>query len=120
VSNASFARNTSQKHYKEIEDGIQGIEVIARRNAAQAHPAGHRHRGRHPVRRRSCTRPDAGLRSALKYQDQPKGPQRCDNCMHWVPGASPTAKGGCKVIPGDKEISPQGWCTAWAATAAKK
>ncbi len=63
---------------------------------------------------------NAGLRSALKYQDQPKGPQRCDNCMHWVPGASPTAKGGCKVIPGDKEISPQGWCTAWAATAAKK
>ncbi len=63
---------------------------------------------------------NAGLRSALKYQDQPKGEQRCNNCMHWVPGANATAKGGCRVIPGDKEISPQGWCTAWAAGAAKK
>lgn len=62
---------------------------------------------------------NASLRSALKYQDQPKGPQRCDNCMHWVPGANATAKGGCKVIPGDKEIAPQGWCTAWVATAKK-
>jgi hypothetical protein len=63
---------------------------------------------------------NAGLRSALKYQDTPKGPQRCDNCMHWVPGPTPTARGGCKVIPGDKEIAPQGWCTAWAAVPAKK
>jgi hypothetical protein len=62
---------------------------------------------------------NAGLRSALKYQDQPKGEQRCNNCMHWVPGTNATAKGGCKVIPGDKEISPQGWCTAWAAAAKK-
>ncbi|MCA3217666.1 MAG: high-potential iron-sulfur protein [Burkholderiales bacterium] len=63
---------------------------------------------------------NVGLRSALKYQDTPKGPQRCDNCMHWVPGSTPTARGGCKVIPGDKEIAPQGWCTAWAAVPAKK
>lgn len=64
---------------------------------------------------------NAGLRNALKYQDTPKGNQRCDNCLHWVPGANATARGGCKIIPGDKEISPQGWCTAWvAAPAAKK
>lgn len=62
---------------------------------------------------------NAALRNALKYQDQPKGEQRCNNCMHWVPGPNPTAKGGCKVIPGDKEISPQGWSTAWAAAAKK-
>lgn len=64
---------------------------------------------------------NAALRSALKYQDQPKGDQRCNNCLHWVPGANPSAKGGCKVIPNDSQISPTGWCTAWvAAPAAKK
>lgn len=63
---------------------------------------------------------NASLRTALKYQDQPKGAQRCDNCIHWVPGSSPTARGGCKIIPGDREISPQGWCTAWAAAPAGK
>lgn len=25
--------------------------------------------------------------------------------------------GGCKVIPGDTEISPTGYCTAWAKKA---
>jgi hypothetical protein len=65
---------------------------------------------------------NAALRSALKYQEQPKGDQRCNNCLHWVPGANPTAKGGCKVIPGDTQISPTGWCSAWvtAPAAAKK
>ena len=61
---------------------------------------------------------NAALRTALKYQDQPKGDQRCNTCMHWVPGANPTAKGGCKVIPNDTQISPQGWCSAWAAAPA--
>ena len=62
------------------------------------------------------------LRSALKYQEQPKGDQRCNNCLHWVPGANPSARGGCKVIPGDTQINPQGWCSAWVAApaAAKK
>jgi len=63
---------------------------------------------------------NAGLRAALKYQDQPKGEQRCDGCLHWVPGATPTARGGCKIIPGDAQISPQGWCTAWVAGGAAK
>jgi anaerobic selenocysteine-containing dehydrogenase len=57
------------------------------------------------------------LRKALNYQDQPKGEQQCSNCMHWVPGKSPTELGGCKVIPGDTEISPKGWSTAWAKRA---
>lgn len=63
---------------------------------------------------------NAALRGALKYQDQPKGDQRCNNCMHFVPGANATAKGGCKVIPGDTQIAPQGWCSAWVAVPAKK
>lgn len=54
------------------------------------------------------------LRKALSYQDQPKGDQRCDNCQHFVPGKAPGELGGCKVIPGDTEISPKGWSTACA------
>jgi hypothetical protein len=57
------------------------------------------------------------LRKALQYQDQPKGEQRCSNCIHFVPGKSPTEMGGCKVIPGDTEISPNGWSSAWSKRA---
>jgi hypothetical protein len=56
---------------------------------------------------------NAAMRSSLKYQDKPNGDQRCDTCMQFVPGATPKDRGGCKVIPGDTEISPQGWCMAW-------
>jgi anaerobic selenocysteine-containing dehydrogenase len=60
---------------------------------------------------------NAGLRTALKYQDTPKDGQPCSGCMHWVPGATPKDRGGCKIIPGDTEISPAGWCTAWVKAA---
>ena len=53
------------------------------------------------------------LRTALKYQDKPNGDQHCATCMHFVPGKTATALGSCKVIPGDTEISPNGWCTAY-------
>lgn len=58
---------------------------------------------------------NAGLRAAMKYQDTPSGDKKCLNCMHFVPAADPKARGGCKIFPGDTEISPEGWCTAWAA-----
>jgi High potential iron-sulfur protein len=57
---------------------------------------------------------NASTRAALKYQAKPEGDKRCANCMQFVPGSSAKALGGCKVIPGDTEISPQGYCTAWA------
>lgn len=56
---------------------------------------------------------NAASRQALKYQDKPNGDQRCANCMQFVPGKTPNDKGGCKVIPGDTEISPNGYCVAW-------
>lgn len=59
-----------------------------------------------------------GLRKSMKYVDQtPKAEQRCDNCLHWVPGASPKDLGGCKLFAGDTEINPAGWCTVWAKKA---
>ena len=43
---------------------------------------------------------------AVKYQDTPKGEQRCDNCAQFDPPSS------CKTVDGT--VSPQGWCTVYA------
>ena len=45
--------------------------------------------------------------AAAKYQPQPKGQQRCDNCVNFQP---PKA---CKFVQGD--IAPGGWCQLYAA-----
>jgi High potential iron-sulfur protein len=60
---------------------------------------------------------NATLRTSLKYQGKPEGDKSCANCMQFVPGTSAKVLGGCKVIPGDTEISPQGYCIAWAKKA---
>ncbi len=56
---------------------------------------------------------NAAMRSALKYQDKPLAEKSCASCLQFVPGASAKGPGTCKVMPGDTEISPQGYCTAW-------
>jgi hypothetical protein len=53
------------------------------------------------------------LRGSLKYQDTPSGAKQCSGCMQFVPGKAPKDKGGCKILPGDTEISPTGSCIAW-------
>lgn len=50
-------------------------------------------------------------KSAMKYQDHPKGDAKCSNCLQWIPGKTPTAMGTCKVVEGP--ISPEGWCLAY-------
>lgn len=40
------------------------------------------------------------------YQPQPKGSQRCDNCVQL------SAPSSCKIVEGD--ISPAGWCMLYA------
>ena len=42
----------------------------------------------------------------VQYQEKPKGPQECDNCLHFVPPAA------CKMVDG--KINPKGWCTLYA------
>ena len=42
----------------------------------------------------------------VHYQEKPKGPQECDNCLHFVPPAS------CKMVAG--KINPKGWCQLYA------
>lgn len=46
-------------------------------------------------------------KAAMKYQEQPKGDQRCSACMQFV------APNQCKVVEG--EINPNGWCVAYVA-----
>jgi hypothetical protein len=56
---------------------------------------------------------NAAVRTSLKYQGKPEGDKSCAGCMQFVPGKSAKDLGGCKVIAGDTEISPQGYCIAW-------
>ena len=43
---------------------------------------------------------------AVKYQDTPKGEQRCDNCALFE------APSSCKTVDGT--IAPEGWCLVYA------
>ena len=52
-----------------------------------------------------------GARKGMKYQDHPEGDKSCANCTQFV------APNGCKVFPGDNEVSPKGYCMAWAKKA---
>lgn len=51
-------------------------------------------------------------KEAMQYRDKPNGEKQCSNCMQFIPGKTPEASGECKVVEGN--ISPQGWCTAYA------
>jgi hypothetical protein len=62
---------------------------------------------------------NAAMRAAFKYQDKPDGDKACRGCVQFVPGKTAKALGGCKIYPGDTEISPNGYCTAWVATPKK-
>lgn len=44
--------------------------------------------------------------SVAKYQDTPKGSQRCALCTHFV------APSSCQLVAGT--ISPQGWCELYS------
>jgi High potential iron-sulfur protein len=44
-------------------------------------------------------------KTAVNYQDTPKGDRRCSNCSLFVP---PNA---CKSVAG--VINPNGWCMLW-------
>jgi hypothetical protein len=45
-------------------------------------------------------------KSAVSYQDSPKGAQRCDSCALFQ------APSACRSVAG--EVSPQGWCKIYA------
>jgi hypothetical protein len=51
--------------------------------------------------------------ASVKYQTKPNGANMCGKCNYFIPGASPTAAGNCKVVAGS--ILPTGWCILFAA-----
>ena len=62
---------------------------------------------------------NAAMRASFKYQNKPDGDKACRGCVQFVPGKTAKAWGGCKIFPGDTEISPNGYCTAWVVAPKK-
>ena len=62
---------------------------------------------------------NAAIRKALKFQDQPSGDKQCSNCVNFIPNkdkpGNNDAVNGCKLYPGDSEIPPHGYCSAFVA-----
>lgn len=52
-------------------------------------------------------------KSAVQFQDHPKGVSACANCANFIPGKTPQADGHCTIVAG--RINPKGWCLAYAA-----
>jgi hypothetical protein len=48
------------------------------------------------------------VRKALQYQDTPKDGKQCSTCQNYQ-----AATKGCTLYPGDTEIAPSGYCSAW-------
>jgi|GEM_PF-547130 len=48
--------------------------------------------------------------TSVQYQSQPKGEQKCSECMHFIAESS-----SCKLVEG--EINPDGWCSLWTKKA---
>jgi len=46
----------------------------------------------------------------VQYQLQPKGEQKCGNCLHFIAESK-----ACKLVDG--QISPEAWCVIWAKMA---
>ena len=57
------------------------------------------------------------MRNSMKYKDSPEGDKNCANCQQFVPGKTAADRGACKIFPGDTEVSPKGYCVAWAKKA---
>ena len=58
-----------------------------------------------------------GMRTSMKYRDTPEGDKQCASCNLFVPGKTADGPGGCTIFPGDTEVSPKGFCVAWAKKA---
>lgn len=65
-----------------------------------------------PTRADTALPSGTATKSALQYQDRPKGISACANCANFIPGKDPDADGRCIIVAGD--ISPRGWCLAYA------
>ncbi len=63
--------------------------------------------------RQAGAKTNSTLRAEFKYQSKPRENMSCTTCLEFIPGKTDKDLGGCKVIPGDDEIEPGGYCTRW-------
>jgi len=54
--------------------------------------------------------PGKVAQASVQYQAQPKGEQKCSNCVNFIAESNT-----CKLVEG--QISPDGWCSLWAQKA---
>jgi hypothetical protein len=52
-------------------------------------------------------KPGKVTQASVQYQTQPKGDQKCGDCMHYTADS-----GGCILVEGS--ISSDGWCSLWS------
>lgn len=79
------SKGISRRRVLTVGVGVAGTAVIGTLTAAQAAKV---------------------PQKAVKYQDTPKGEQRCENCALFE------APSACKTVDGT--VSPQGWCIVYA------
>lgn len=65
------------------------------------------------VTRQANANTNSIVRAQLQYRNSPKDNMNCSACLEFIPGKTGQYPGKCKVIPGDDEISPNGYCTKW-------
>ena len=63
--------------------------------------------------RQARAKTNTAMRAELEYQSAPKDGMQCTSCLEFIPGKTEKSAGACKVIPGDDEISPDGYCARW-------
>jgi hypothetical protein len=56
---------------------------------------------------------NAAVRAQLQYQNTPKENKNCRSCLEFLSNQIDDNLGGCAIIPGDNEISPNGYCLKW-------
>lgn len=64
-----------------------------------------------PRKAEAATNP--ALREQFKYQSGPMEGKSCISCLEFVPGKTEKDLGGCRRIPGDDQIAPDGYCLLW-------
>jgi len=60
-----------------------------------------------PIAAQEVKEADKIKKTDAKYQDQPKGPQRCEICLQFEPPSH------CKIVQGP--VIAHGWCQFFAA-----
>jgi hypothetical protein len=53
----------------------------------------------------------ANGKADVKFQNIPKGVDRCADCVSFIPGATSGAPGACKAVQG--AIPQNGWCVLY-------